>query len=133
MPSVGSLAVTFGGLHCGRHTVTSGMGAGATCSDGREPGFPGLYRFLYNSDMETMSYTNARADLARTMDRVNDDRAPIVITRQKGRSAVLMSLEDYNALTETMHLLRSPTNAARLAESIAQADKGRTRKRALIR
>lgn len=92
-----------------------------------------MYRFLYNDDMETLSYTNARADLARTMDRVNDDRTPIVITRQRGRSAVLMSLEDYNALTETMHLLRSPANAARLAKSIAQADKGRTRKRALIR
>jgi antitoxin YefM len=83
--------------------------------------------------MDTLSYTNVRADLARTMDRVNDDRAPIVITRQRGRSAVLMSLEDYNSLTETMHLLRSPRNAARLAESMAQANKGRSRKRALIR
>lgn len=83
--------------------------------------------------METLNYTTARADLARTMDRVNDDRTPIVITRQKGRSAVLLSLDDYNSLTETMHLLRSPANAARLAESIAQADKGRTRKRLLVR
>ena len=83
--------------------------------------------------MDTLSYTNVRADLARTMDRVNDDRTPIVITRQRGRSAVLMSLEDYNSLTETMHLLRSPRNAARLAESMAQASGGRRRKRALIR
>ncbi len=83
--------------------------------------------------MDTLNYTNVRADLARTMDRVNDDRTPIVITRQRGRSAVLMALEDYNSLTETMHLLRSPRNAARLAESIAQANKGRSRKRALMR
>jgi antitoxin YefM len=83
--------------------------------------------------MDTLNYTNARADLARTMDRVNDDRTPIVITRQRGRSAVLMSLDDYNSLTETMHLLRSPRNAARLAESMAQANQGRSRKRALIR
>ncbi len=83
--------------------------------------------------MDTLSYTNVRADLARTMDRVNDDRTPIVITRQRGRSAVLMSLEDYNSLTETMHLLRSPRNAARLAESMTQANQGRSRKRALIR
>lgn len=83
--------------------------------------------------MDTLNYTNVRADLARTMDRVNDDRTPIVITRQRGRSAVLMSLEDYNSLTETMHLLRSPRNATRLAESMAQANKGRSRKRALIR
>ncbi len=83
--------------------------------------------------MDTLNYTNVRADLARTMDRVNDDRTPIVITRQRGRSAVLMSLEDYNSLTETMHLLRSPRNTARLAESMAQANKGRSRKRALIR
>ena len=92
-----------------------------------------MYVLLYNREMETLNYTNARADLARTMDRVNDDRTPIVITRQKGRSAVLMSLDDYNSLTETMHLLRSPANAARLTESIAQADKGRTRKRPLVR
>ena len=91
------------------------------------------YVVLYNVGMDTLSYTNVRADLARTMDRVNDDRTPIVITRQRGRSAVLMSLEDYNSLTETMHLLRSPRNAARLAESMAQANKGRSRKRALIR
>jgi antitoxin YefM len=83
--------------------------------------------------MESLNYTSVRADLARTMDRVNDDRTPIVITRQRGRSAVLMSLEDYNSLTETMHLLRSPKNAARLAESMAQASRGRSRKRALIR
>lgn len=83
--------------------------------------------------MESLNYTSVRADLARTMDRVNDDRTPILITRQRGRSAVLMSLEDYNSLTETMHLLRSPKNAARLAESMAQASRGRSRKRALIR
>jgi antitoxin YefM len=83
--------------------------------------------------MESLNYTSVRADLARTMDRVNDDRTPVLITRQRGRSAVLMSLEDYNSLTETMYLLRSPKNAARLAESMAQASKGRSRKRALIR
>ena len=83
--------------------------------------------------MESLNYTSVRADLARTMDRVNDDRTPIVITRQRGRSAVLMSLEDYNSLTETMHLLRSPKNAARLAQSMAQASRGGSRKRALIR
>ena len=91
------------------------------------------YVFLYNAPMQTMSYTSARADFAQTMDRVNDDRTPIVITRQRGRSAVLMSLDDYNSLTETMHLLKNPANAARLTESMAQAKAGRTRKRALIR
>ncbi len=56
------------------------------------------------------------------MDKVCDDHTPIIITRKNQRSVVMMSLEDYEALEETAYLLRSPRNARRLLESIAELD-----------
>ncbi|WP_374341777.1 type II toxin-antitoxin system prevent-host-death family antitoxin [Azonexus sp.] len=70
--------------------------------------------------MEAMTYSYTRQHFADVMDRVNDDRAPVLITRQQGRPVVMMSLDDFNALEETAYLLRSPANARRLIESVAQ-------------
>jgi antitoxin YefM len=70
--------------------------------------------------MDAISYSALRADLAGTMDRVCDDREPIVVTRKNGRSVVMLSLEDYAELEETAYLLRSPANAKRLSEAIQQ-------------
>jgi antitoxin YefM len=70
--------------------------------------------------MDSISYSEARARLAKTMEKVCDDHAPVVITRKSARSVVMMSLEDYHALQETAYLLRSPRNASRLLESIAE-------------
>ena len=76
--------------------------------------------------MEAITYTAARQNLAKTMEKVCKDRAPIIITRKTYNSVVIMSLEDYEALEETAYLLRSPKNTRRLIESIAQLenDKG---------
>lgn len=81
--------------------------------------------------MDVLSYSEARAKLAKTMDKVNDDHAPVVITRRRGKSAVLMSLDDFNSYVETDYLLSSPKNAARLAKATRQlkAGRGRTHKR----
>ena len=70
--------------------------------------------------MDTISYSHTRQHLAEIMDRVNDDHAPILITRQNGRAVVMMSLDEYNALEETAYLLRSPKNAKRLMTSVEQ-------------
>lgn len=75
--------------------------------------------------METLSYTAIRNSLARALDQVNDDRTAIIVTRQKGRPAVLMSLEEYRSWEEMLHLMRSPANAARLDGAIAQLAAGR--------
>ncbi len=83
--------------------------------------------------MDVISYTAARNNLAKTMDKVNQSGAPIVITRQKGASVVLMSLEEFNAYEETAHLQRSPKNAARLNKAIAQLEAGKGKVRKLIR
>jgi antitoxin YefM len=79
-----------------------------------------------------MTYTVARNKLAKTIDEVNQDHAPVIITRQNGESAVLMSLADYNSFEETAYLLRSPANAARLLKSAGDAQKGKAKKRKLI-
>ena len=82
--------------------------------------------------MKAISYTAARNNLAKTMDAVNDDHAPVLITRQNGAPAVVMSLADYNALEETAYLLRGPANAERLLRSLRSAKAGKTVKRRLI-
>ena len=75
--------------------------------------------------MKVVSYTAARNNLAKLFDEVNDDKAPILVTRQNGRSAVLVSADEWEAYAETQHLLRSPKNARRLAQSMKDAQAGR--------
>jgi antitoxin YefM len=79
--------------------------------------------------MEAISYTSVRNNLAKTIDKVNEDHAPIIITRQNGSSAVLMSLEDFNAYEETAYLMRSPANAARLSKAVVDVAKGKFKAR----
>lgn len=82
--------------------------------------------------MATISYSEVRSKLAETMEKVCDDHAPIIITRKNSRSVVMISLDDYEAIEETAHLLRSPKNARRLLESIAELVAGGGKKRELI-
>jgi len=67
--------------------------------------------------MEPIPYTRLRNELAKLLDKVNEDRVPILITRRRGKPAVLMSAEEYSSISETLHLLSSPANAARLREA----------------
>lgn len=82
--------------------------------------------------METVTYTEARKNLAKTMEKVCDDHAPVVITRQKADPVVLLSLEDYHSLEETAYLLRSSKNAARLVQSIEEIEAGKAKERQLL-
>jgi antitoxin YefM len=75
--------------------------------------------------MTAISYTAARENLAATMDKVCDDHAPIVITRNREQAVVMMSLADYEAVEETAYLLKSPKNARRIMSAIAQLDAGK--------
>jgi antitoxin YefM len=74
--------------------------------------------------MEAISYTAARENLAATMDKVCQDRSPVIITRKREQSVVMLSLEDYEALEETAYLLQSPANAKRLLDAKAALDSG---------
>ncbi len=74
--------------------------------------------------MDAITYSSARATLADTMNRVCDDHEPIIITRNGEQAVVMMSLDDFNSLEETAYLSRSPKNAKRLLESIAELEAG---------
>jgi antitoxin YefM len=68
--------------------------------------------------MEAATYTQIRNNFASVMNKVCDDHNPIIITRQNARPVVMISLEDYNAIEETLYLIRSPRNAARLSKAL---------------
>ncbi len=82
--------------------------------------------------MKAITYTHARNNLAKTMDDVIDEHAPIIITRKNDRAVVLISLDDYQAMEETAYLLRSPKNAQKLLQSIVELERGQGLERELI-
>jgi antitoxin YefM len=80
-----------------------------------------------------VTYTDLRENLARYMDKAVESRAPIVVTRQSGKGAVVMlSLEEFEGWQETVHLLSSPRNAETLLRSIKDANAGRVEEHELI-
>ena len=74
--------------------------------------------------MHAISYSEARENLKSVIDKVVADRAPVAITRQRGEGAVLVSESEWASIEETLYLLRSPANAKRLLESIAELEAG---------
>ncbi len=82
--------------------------------------------------MKAISYSDARASLKAVMDDAVADRAPIMITRQRGEHVVMVSASEWAAIEETLHLLASPANARHLAEGIAQLDAGKGEERTLV-
>lgn len=81
--------------------------------------------------MDAISYSTARANLAKTMDRVCEDHSPLIITRKGESSVVMLSLDDYQALEETAYLLRNPTNARRLLQAVDELASGGGQERSL--
>ena len=72
--------------------------------------------------MAQVSYTEFRQNLAGLMDEVVSSQAPLLVTRQGHKNVVVMSEEAFAGWEETMHLLRSPANAAWLLASVGEAD-----------
>ncbi len=81
--------------------------------------------------MDVLSFTDTRARLKAVMDRVVADRSPVVVTRQKAEAVVMVSLSDWNAMEETLHLLSTGANATRLAEAVRELDAGSGTERTL--
>lgn len=81
--------------------------------------------------MRQMSYSDARSSLKTVMDEVCADHAPILVTRQSADPVVILSLDDYNSINETLHLLGSANNADRLRRSIAQIRAGKAKTKEL--
>lgn len=82
--------------------------------------------------MKVVSFTEARNGLKSVLDNVVNDADATIITRRDTEDAVVMSLDYYNSLMETVHLLRSPANAEHLHRSISQYKSGRLTQREII-
>ncbi len=90
-----------------------------------------LDRILYNGQtagMKTVSYTDARNQLASLMEAANADREPVAITRNGAAAVVLVDAAEYAAMAETFHLLSSPRNADRLRKGVAEFKAGKFKK-----
>lgn len=82
--------------------------------------------------MRVVNFSDARNNLKKVIDDVVDDSDYTVISRRDAPDAVLLSLDSFNSLMETVHLLKSPANAAHLARSLAQMESGKTVVRELV-
>jgi antitoxin YefM len=83
--------------------------------------------------MKIVTYSEARSALKAVLDRVHEDADVTVISRRDGADAVVMSLDHYQSIMETMHLLSTPANAAHLAKSITQHKAGKAARRELVK
>ena len=81
--------------------------------------------------MKAITYSAARQSLAATMQAVCDDSEPVIITRNRDQAVVMLSLDDYESIQETLYLSRSPANADRLREAIRDVEKGNYTRREL--
>ncbi len=82
--------------------------------------------------MRVINFSEARNRLKSVIDQVVNDADVAVITRRDADDAVVMSLDHYNGLMETVHLLKSPANVAHLSKSIKQYRAGKARQHALV-
>jgi len=84
------------------------------------------------AQMKVVSFSEARSNLKTVLDRVVEDADYTIITRRDAEDAVVMSLELFNSLLETVYLLKSPANAAHLERSITQFKQGQVEERNLL-
>ncbi len=82
--------------------------------------------------MKVVNFSEARNQLKSLLDRVVNDADYTIISRRDSEDAVVMSLDQFNGLMETVHLLKSPANAVHLEKSIKQYRSGKTNVHGLI-
>ena len=90
-----------------------------------------MYAIAYTTSMRTISFSESRANYARTLDSVVDDREEVIVTRSGRESVVIVSLDEYRSLQESAYLLRNPENAARILRSIRRLEAGEGTERPL--
>ena len=82
--------------------------------------------------MQAYSYSETRNRLKAIMDTVCKDRETVIVTRKDGQNVVMLSLDDFNSIQETIYLLSSRTNAERLHRSVREVEENRVVERKLI-
>ena len=81
--------------------------------------------------MAHVNVSEFRQNLAAHLEDVSESRAPLVVTRGKGKSVVVLSEDEYDSMIETLHLIASPANARRLREAVSELDAGQGESRVL--
>jgi antitoxin YefM len=76
--------------------------------------------------MEVLNYTEFRKNLTRSLNKVNDNADILIVNRSRGKNVVMMSLEEYNSIQETLHITKSAANCKRLDEAIAEMGKSKS-------
>jgi antitoxin YefM len=74
--------------------------------------------------MQVLNYTDFRKNMKMVLDKTVEDHEVVVISRSNDKDVVLLSLSDYNSWMETMYLLRSDRNRARIADALERTEKG---------
>ena len=82
--------------------------------------------------MKAANFTEFRTKLKQFLDDVENNNETLIIKRGAGHGAVLISLDEFNSILETVHLLSSKANADRLYESIKQMKSGKSVRKELI-
>lgn len=82
--------------------------------------------------MKVINYTDFRNNLAENLNTVNDDADIIVVSRSKGKNVVVMSLDEYNSMKETLYLMSTKANRNQLEAAIDKMNKGKSLKRKLM-
>lgn len=75
--------------------------------------------------MEVLNYTEFRKNLTKSLNKVNDDAEIVVVSRSKGKNVVVMGLEEYNSIQETLHLMSTVANRRRLDEAMQEMETGK--------
>ena len=82
--------------------------------------------------MDVLNYTEFRKNLAKILDKVNDDAEIVIVSRSKGKNVVVMDLDEYNSIAETLHLVKSEPNRKRLQSAIDEMNTGKSHTHTLI-
>ncbi|MDX1954164.1 MAG: type II toxin-antitoxin system prevent-host-death family antitoxin [Chitinophagaceae bacterium] len=82
--------------------------------------------------MKVVNYSEFRNNLAENLNMVNDDGDIVVVSRSKGKNVVVISLDEYNSIMETLHLGSTKANRKRLDEAIEEMNKGKYVKKKLM-
>lgn len=82
--------------------------------------------------MKVVNYSDFRQNLAENLNMVNNDREIVVVSRTKGKTVVVMDLDDYNSQQETLHLMSTKANRSRLEAALAEMNKGGGKTKKLI-
>jgi antitoxin YefM len=82
--------------------------------------------------MKVVNFSEFRNNLAQNLNAVNDDKEIVIVSRTQGKNVVVMDLDEYNSIQETLHLTSTKANRKRLEDAITEMHKGKSAKHKLI-